>query len=125
MGVGDLELWIRLAGGPAEDEARSLHDWLLLDRNIRRAGRIALTASAPTVQGAQGAGVLDLVSLVLGSGFSAASLGVSIASWRATRPQRPVVTVERADGSKVTLTGTSPHEAQRLLEQLLGEQGQA
>jgi hypothetical protein len=112
----------RVAGDSAEDEARSLHDWLLLDRSVRRSVRIEMASSSPPAPGQQGAGVLDLVSLVVGSGINAASLGVSIAAWRTTRPQQPTVTVERADGSNVTITGASPHEAQQLLEQLLGEQ---
>ncbi|MFH9967854.1 hypothetical protein ACH4PR_41970 [Streptomyces mirabilis] len=117
-----MQVILRVAGGLAEDEARSLHDWLLLDRNVRRTGRIEMASSSPPAPGQQGATILDLVSLVLGNGISAASLGVSIATWRTTRPQQPTVTVERTDGSKVTITGASPHEAQRLLEQLLGEQ---
>jgi hypothetical protein len=60
--------------------------------------------------------------LVISSGISAASLGISVASWRATRPQEPTITVERADGSKVVITGASRDEAQRLLEQLLIDQ---
>ncbi|WP_329549989.1 hypothetical protein OG548_45785 [Streptomyces sp. NBC_01356] len=112
----------RVAGGSAEEEARSLHDWLLLDRNVRRSGHIEMASSSPPAPGRQGAAILDLVSLVLGTGINAASLGISIATWRTTRPQQPTVTVERADGSKVTIAGASPHEAQRLLEQLLGEQ---
>ncbi|MFD0287701.1 effector-associated constant component EACC1 [Streptomyces lutosisoli] len=121
-GGGGVQVRLRVSGGSAEDEARSLCDWLLLDRNVRRAGRIEMASSAPSTPGQQGAAILDLVSLVLGNGISAASLGVSIATWRTTRPQHPTVTVERADGSKVTITGASPHEARRALEELLGEQ---
>lgn len=117
-----MQVRLRVSGGSAEDEARSLYDWLSLDRNVRGAGRIEMASSAPSTPGQQGAAILDLVSLVLGNGFSAASLGVSIATWRTTRPQHPTVTVERADGSIVTITGASPHEARRVLEQLLGEQ---
>ncbi|MGJ5828966.1 effector-associated constant component EACC1 [Streptomyces ossamyceticus] len=112
---------LRIAGDAAEDEIRSLHAWLLLDRIVRRQASVEMGSSSPPVSGQQGA-VLDLISLVLSNGISAASLGVSIASWRATRPQEPTITVERPDGSKVTITGSSRDEAQRLVEQLLGEQ---
>jgi hypothetical protein len=122
MGVGTMQVMFRFAGDSAEEQARSLHDWLLLDRDIRRAGVLEMTSSSASVAGQQGATILDLVSLVLGNGISAASLGVSVASWRATRPQQPTITVERADGSKVTISGTSSDEARRLLEQLLSEQ---
>ncbi|MFC8533525.1 hypothetical protein ACFUJY_06145 [Streptomyces sp. NPDC057249] len=112
---------LQITGESAEDEVRSLHDWLLLDRSFRRDAQVELASSSVPVPGQQGA-VLDLVSVVLSNGISATSLGVSVASWRATRPQEPTITVERADGSKVTISGSSRDEAQRLLEQLLGEQ---
>ncbi|MGW1811710.1 effector-associated constant component EACC1 [Streptomyces sp. NPDC002078] len=116
-----MQVTLRIAGDSTEDEIRSLYDWLLLDRVVRREARVEMGSSSAPVPGQQGA-VLDLVSLVLSNGISAASLGVSIVSWRATRPQEPTITVERADGSKVTITGTSREEAQRLVEQLLCEQ---
>ncbi|MFJ9105632.1 hypothetical protein ACIRJM_45100 [Streptomyces sp. NPDC102405] len=116
-----MQVVCRVTGDNVEDEVRSLHDWLLSDRGVRRSARIEMASSALPVPGEQGA-ILDLVSLALGSGFSAASLGVSIVSWRTTRPQQPTVTIERTDGSKVTISGTSPDEAQRLVEHLLGEQ---
>ncbi|WP_353962644.1 hypothetical protein [Streptomyces sp. NBC_00687] len=104
-----------------EHDARSLYEWLLLDRAIRRDGLLTMASSSFPVPGQQGS-VIDLVSLVLGSGISAASLGVSVASWRTTRPQPPTMCIERADGTRVTITGTSQAEAQRLIEQLLGDQ---
>ncbi|MER6288501.1 hypothetical protein ABT223_31735 [Streptomyces sviceus] len=117
-----MRVMFRFAGDAAEEQARSLHDWLLLDRDIRRAGVLEMASSSASVAGQQGTTIFDLVSLVLGNGISAASLGVSVASWRATRPKEPTITVERADGSKVTISGTSSDEARRLLEQLLSEQ---
>ncbi|MCX4673571.1 hypothetical protein OG453_44250 [Streptomyces sp. NBC_01381] len=116
---GDLQVTFQIAGDTVEDDARSLHDWLRLDRNMRSAGRIELTSSAQPRPGQQGS-VLDLVSLALTGSFSAASLAVSIVSWRTTRPQEPTITVELENGSKVTITGVPPDEAQRLVEQLLG-----
>lgn len=116
-----LQVTLRIAGDSSEEEVRSLYDWLLLDRGIRRAARVEVGSSAVSMPGQQGA-VLDLVSLVITGGLSAGSLGVSIATWRATRPQEPTITVERADGGRVVITGTSRDEAQRLLEHLLGDQ---
>ncbi|MFE8948154.1 hypothetical protein [Streptomyces sp. NPDC007856] len=116
-----MQVILSLAGDSAEEEVRSLYDWLLLDRKVRREARLEMGSSSAPVPGQQGA-ALDLISLVLGNGISAASLGVSIASWRATRPKEPTITVERVDGSKVTITGASQAEAQHLVEQLLGDQ---
>jgi hypothetical protein len=106
--------------GSVENETRSLYNWFQAGA-VRRVARIEMLSSTQPAPGSQGA-VLDLVSLVLSSGFSAASLGVSVASWRSTRPQQPIVTIERSDRSKVTISGTSPSETQRLVEQLFGEE---
>ncbi|MEW1930336.1 hypothetical protein [Streptomyces sp. NPDC088360] len=116
-----MKVSLRIVGGTGEEDARSLHDWLLLDRTVRSAAQMDLTSSSQPVPGQQGT-VFDIVSLALGSGFNAAALGLSIASWRATRPQQPTVTVEHEDGTKVTITGASPQEAQRVVEQLLARQ---
>ncbi|WP_330285384.1 effector-associated constant component EACC1 [Streptomyces sp. NBC_00576] len=111
---------LRIHDDSVEEETRSLHDWFEADRALRRSSQIEMLSSENPVAGAQGT-VLDLVSLVLGSGFSAASLGISVASWRSTRPQRPTVTLERPDGRTVTISGASASETQRMVEQLLSE----
>ncbi|WUD73790.1 hypothetical protein OG937_19895 [Streptomyces sp. NBC_00510] len=116
-----MRLTLRIEGDSTEDDVRSLYDWLLLDRNLRREAQVEMASSSVPVPGQQG-DLLDLVSLAVGSGFNAASLGVALAAWRSTRPKEPTVTVERADGSKVTVTGASRDEAQRLIEQLLNDQ---
>ncbi|MFE4828204.1 hypothetical protein [Streptomyces sp. NPDC056672] len=109
VGLGD--------GDTAEGELRSLHTWLLAEPAARRHARPVLDTARPHRAGAQG-DVIDLISLVVSSGFSAASLALSLAAWRATRPGQPVVTVERPDGARVTISDSSPEEARRLLESL-------
>ena len=104
-----------------EENLRSLYDWLMDDRPLRRGVQMELGCSRPPDPGRQGP-VFDLVSLILGSGFNAASLGVAIASWRASRPTAPSVLVERPDGTRVTISGASPQEEQRLLHELLDDQ---
>ncbi|MEU3918871.1 hypothetical protein [Streptomyces sp. NPDC029004] len=118
-----MQVTLRIEGNCVEEDIRSLCEWLLLDRTVPREVRVEMGSSCLAVPGHQGA-VLDLVSVVVNSGISAASLGVSIASWRTTRAQEPTITVERADGSKIVIAGTSRDEAQRLIEQLLGDQQQ-
>ncbi|MFJ9847884.1 hypothetical protein [Streptomyces sp. NPDC101150] len=100
-----------------EAELRSLHSWLRSDRQAWRLAAPQLGAVDSPVPGAQGSGI-DVLSLVLGSAFNAASLAVSIMSWRATRPQRPTLTVRRADGTTVTISTDSLEEARLLLERL-------
>lgn len=120
MGVEALQLTLRIEGASVEEDIRSLHDWFLLDRTVLRGARIETGSSAVPVPGHQGA-VFDLLSFAVSSGLSAASLGVSIASWRTTRPQEPTITIERADGGKIVIANTSREEAQRLIEGLLGD----
>ncbi|WP_307130216.1 effector-associated constant component EACC1 [Streptomyces aurantiacus] len=112
-----LQLGFRDVRGP-ETELRSLHMWLMADPAARRHAKPALGASHPSTPGAQG-DALDLVSLVVSGGFSAASLAMSLVAWRATRPLRPTVTVDRPDGLTVTISGSSPEEARRLIELLV------
>lgn len=114
MSIGDM--------ASPEGELRSLHEWLLADPAARRYARPLLNASRSSRPGAQG-DVIDLVSLLVGSGFSAASLGLSLVSWQATRPQAPTITVERPDGQIVTISGSSADEAARLVELLVDDSG--
>ncbi|MGW6855058.1 effector-associated constant component EACC1 [Streptomyces xanthophaeus] len=106
----------------AEDELRSLAAWLEDDRSVRRHVGSELTSGLPPVPGQQGEGI-DILSLVLSSGFSTASLAASIAAWRATRPQAPALAVERADGVRIEIGGAVTSETEALVRRLLeGEQ---
>ncbi|MGW0566171.1 effector-associated constant component EACC1 [Streptomyces tauricus] len=100
-----------------EAELRSLHSWLQSDRHTRHLAAPQLGEVDPAVPGAQGS-VIDVLSLVLGSAFNAASLALSLISWRATRPQQPILTVRRTDGTTIEINTGSPEEARVLLERL-------
>lgn len=104
----------------AEDELRSLHAWLEADRAARRHVRAELGSAVPAVPGQQGDGI-DILSLVLSSGLSMASLLVTIVSWRATRPKTPTLVVRRPDGVSVEITGESRAEAEALARRILGD----
>ncbi|MGV9848016.1 effector-associated constant component EACC1 [Streptomyces sp. NPDC003442] len=111
---------MRCTSGEAEAELRSLAAWLGIDRAVRPSVRANLASAGPAEAGHQGNGI-DILSLVLSSGFSAASLATSIATWRSTRPQRPSLTVERPDGVVIQISGHSEEEARQLLQRALGE----
>ncbi|MFD3472269.1 hypothetical protein ACFWWM_39345 [Streptomyces sp. NPDC058682] len=100
-----------------EQHLRSLHEWLLADATCRRYARPALGSGAVVVPGAQG-DLIDVLSLVLGTGFNAASLVAAIAAWRRSRPGTPTIIVERADGTRILLTGAADEDAGRLLAEL-------
>jgi hypothetical protein len=105
-----------------EEELRSLYGWLLSDPLARRHARPVLAGGKALPGGAQG-DVIDLISLILGSGFNAASLALSLVSWRATRPQDPLITIELPDGRSITISQTSPGQARALLESLVDDAG--
>ncbi|MFD4830099.1 hypothetical protein ACFWPV_09630 [Streptomyces uncialis] len=97
----------------AEQEVRSLYEWLLADAACRRHARPALGSGAVAVPGAQGQ-LIDVLSLALGTGFNAASLTVAIAAWRRSRPGTPTLIVEHADGTRTILTGAADEDSGRL-----------
>ncbi|MEU6731775.1 hypothetical protein ABZ929_00975 [Streptomyces physcomitrii] len=107
-----------LAGEGAEEELRSLHAWLLDDSGARRFADLQWEAAPAEPADTMGP-LLDTLSLVIGSGFSAASLALSLAQWRAQRgAAQPSVTVERPDGSRITVQGAATEETARLLAAL-------
>lgn len=101
----------------AERQLRSLYEWLLADAACRRHARPELGSGVVAVPGAQGE-LIDVLSLVLGTGFNAASLAVAIAAWRRSRPQAPSLVVERADGVRIIVTGAAHEDAVHLLAEL-------
>ncbi|NBE49899.1 effector-associated constant component EACC1 [Streptomyces boluensis] len=111
---------VRCPEGPTESELRSLAVWLESDRSVGRYLNAELTTDRPRVPGQQGDGI-DILSLIFSSGFSAASLAAAIASWRATRPQPPMLVVERPGGTRIEIHGTSPAESEALVRRLLGD----
>ncbi|MCX4784499.1 effector-associated constant component EACC1 [Streptomyces sp. NBC_01264] len=108
-------------GSIAEVELRSLAAWLEADRSVRRHVRTELTSGLPRVPGQQGDGI-DILSIVLSSGFSTAALSASIASWRATRAQAPTITVQRANGARVEIRGVITSETEAVVRRLLEDE---
>jgi hypothetical protein len=102
-----MELTIRLIGGGSSgDLARDLRTWLNHEDELR--GRIALV-EAPAPPGALGSGVIEAITVGIGSG-GAITIAVSgVISWlrqiagrrdRAERPRVPAtIRLEFADGS--------------------------
>ncbi|MFE6889261.1 hypothetical protein [Streptomyces sp. NPDC057694] len=109
---------VRCHARQPEDELRSLHGWLEADRAVRRHLQAELKTDRTRVPGQQGDGI-DILSLVLSSGFSAASLAAAIASWRATRPQLPALVIERPDGTRIAIQEADPAETETLVRRLL------
>lgn len=113
-----LEIVVQCSGSGAEGELRSLGRWLEADSAVRRHAQVAPGSERPAIPGQQG-DLLDLITLLVSSGFSAASLAVSIASWRASRPSPPESVVVRAAGGQVEIPGdASREEAEAMIRRL-------
>ncbi|MGV9270046.1 effector-associated constant component EACC1 [Kitasatospora sp. NPDC003701] len=114
-----MDITITLAaqeGGPASQLlAESLHRSLLNNDAARTHARPQLLRQPPA-PGQLGT-AMDIIQLVLGTGFSAASLGVSIAQWRSTKSPTVTVTVER-DGASVTVTGADAAAVEEAVRRL-------
>ncbi|GHG75162.1 hypothetical protein GCM10010513_49630 [Streptomyces glebosus] len=111
-----VQITIRCEGADAAGElAASLHQWLLDEPDARRHAEVQLVGAAP-VEGELGF-VLDLVQLIVGSGFSAGSLGYTVAQWKKMNAPQLAMSFER-NGRTVTVSGTDAEEIARVIRQL-------
>jgi Effector Associated Constant Component 1 len=102
----------------AGEELRSFQEWLREEPEVRRHAVISLEAAEPAGAGEMG-GALDVVKLVIDTGFQILNFGLAYVSWRASRPRPIAVTVER-DGVKITLDDSDPEVIARLVRALDG-----
>jgi hypothetical protein len=94
-----------MSGQDAEFELRSLCDWLRHEPDVARSARIAFGrgVAEPGEMGVQ----LEVIQLVMDSGFQALNLALAYAAWRATRASKPRVVIE-CSGAKVSLDDADP-----------------
>lgn len=103
-----MRLEVRLESGAGE--LRSLQGWLRSDPDVRRSAEIEVRGSTPR-PGEMGT-ALDVLQLVTGNWWSAASFVLALVAWRQTRPQRPRVEIRHGD-TVIILTDCSPEEIER------------
>ncbi|MGW7348749.1 effector-associated constant component EACC1 [Streptomyces sp. NPDC054854] len=102
-------------------ELRSLQGWLRSDPDVRGTAVTELGGSAPR-PGEMGT-ALDVLQLVTGNGWSAASFVLALVAWRQSRPRRPRIEIHRGD-TIIVLTECSSEEveqATRALDAAAGE----
>ena len=90
-------------------DADSLHRWLRREQAVRVDGELARVAGDdPEAMGA----LLDVLTLIIGSGLSAGQLALAVAGWRAAQRAAPRVTITHtaADGA-VTRIEAADHVA--------------
>jgi membrane-associated two-gene conflict system component 1 (EACC1) len=112
-----LEVHVEQGAG----ELRSLQGWLRSDPLTRRSAGIELAGSTPR-PGQMGT-ALDVLQLVTGNGWSAASFVMAVAAWRKTRAQRPRVEIRRGE-TVVVLTDCSDEEIDRATRALDAAEGE-
>jgi Effector Associated Constant Component 1 len=89
-----MRVCVRVENGSVE-ESRSLRAWLREEPAVRRYGQPTLLTD-DTAADEMGT-ALDVLTLVLGSGLSAAQLVVSIMRWRSMQDREVRVVIERDD----------------------------
>ncbi|GES28676.1 hypothetical protein AB0G60_04220 [Streptomyces angustmyceticus] len=104
----------------ADDELRSLLNWLRKDPDLRRSAVVELREQPPQ-EGRMGS-VADIVQLVTDNGWNAANFVLALAAWKRTRPRASRVTVRRDDLADA-LTDCSDQQIARIIRLLEEERG--
>lgn len=112
-GGSGVRLEVRLESGAGE--LRSLQGWLRSDPDVRKSAVTEVRGSTP--QPGEMGTALDVLQLVTGNGWSAASFVLALVAWRQTRPQQPRVEIRRGD-TVIVLTDCTPEEIERATEAL-------
>jgi Effector Associated Constant Component 1 len=109
-----MDLYVRLAK-PDVDALLELQHWLAHDTRFPAPGRQPDRSPADTL-----GNTTDVLQLIVGNAIALSSLLVSIAQWRASRPQPPEVRVcaHRPDGVTVTIESSDPEALAAAVRQL-------
>ena len=111
-----MRVQLRVAGDDP-DVVRSLREWLHEERDVRLHGDLQWgTTDSPEHMGV----LIDVVTVLLTSGFSAAQLAFAIVQWRASRHPSPVVTITRemGDGTTVRVETSDPEALAQAVREL-------
>lgn len=108
----DVSIHIHMTGPDADRELGSLYVWLQEEPEVRRHASVSLMSAEP--RPSEMGTALEVIQLVVGSGFQALNLALAYAGWRATRPSRPQVIIE-CDGAKITLDDADPDTIQAIV----------
>jgi Effector Associated Constant Component 1 len=114
-GVGGSLIEIRAQGPEAEQELRSLKAWLQDEDEVRHHAQISMVPEQPK-PGELGS-VWDTILLVVDDGFEALNFALAYVAWRATRSDRPRVTIER-HGTKLTVDDADPDVVDKIVRAL-------
>lgn len=108
-----IQMWV--TGDGAEEELRSFYKWLLDEQAVRQHATITLEPGK-IERDAMG-GSLELIQLIVDSGFQMANLALAYVAWHSTRRRSSELTVERGD-TVVKLSGANADDAEQVLRSL-------
>jgi hypothetical protein len=107
---------ISMDGVGADEELRSLREWLIDTPEVRQNAAVTLEA-APSQPGRMGAGAMEWIQLITGNAWSAASFAMAYVAWRSSRRLGPTVTIEH-NGVKLTLHDADAETVARITRDL-------
>ncbi|GAA2158412.1 hypothetical protein GCM10009760_61370 [Kitasatospora kazusensis] len=115
-----MDAQIRLSGGDEIAETAALWQWLRGERQL--AGRIR-AVTPPPGEGELG-GAVELLSVALGSGGTAAVLAGSLSTWLQSRRSGVKITVTGPDGTTTTVEADNlrPDEVLPLITRVLSRE---
>lgn len=101
----------------SEADAESLFRWLRDEPGARSDGRLARAESDDSEEMGT---LIDVLTLVIGTGFSAAQLVLAVKQWRESRPRPPelVVTHVHPDGGRTRIEASTPEALETALREL-------
>ncbi|MFI6602138.1 hypothetical protein ACIBHX_38310 [Nonomuraea sp. NPDC050536] len=113
-----MKLELSVIAPEADQELRSLYEWLRDEPVIRQSSQISL--SEQEVKPGDMGDTLDLITLLVTSGLALPGFIQTVASWAATRRSRPTVVIKRED-VRVEITGMSIDDAIKMAKALESE----
>lgn len=111
-----MHVTITMDGVDAGDDVRHLYRWLRDADQLRYDARVELTSQEPLDESTMGP-ALDVIDIVLASGFSAASLAATLAMWRSSRPRAGSATLT-VGATTVTVQDGSPETIRAIVDAL-------
>lgn len=119
-----MRVTVIVDGAEAGEDARHLYWWLCDADRLRYEARFELTSQDPEDDPSAMGTVLDVVGIVLASGFSAAGLAATLAMWRTGRPRAGAATLT-VGTTTVTIEDGSPETIRAIVDALTTTAGAA
>ncbi|MFG2867543.1 hypothetical protein [Streptomyces sp. NPDC048338] len=112
---------IKIDGADAENEIRSLREWLEAKPEIRQHATVAWH-SEPAMPGHMSGGAMEWLQIVTDNTWSAANFTLAYITWRRTRRNPPTAVIE-TNGVRVSIEGSDAEATARIVQALSSSHG--